>query len=80
MISDSELAAAVEGCAHWRLTRQDSTVFEVPGQPGSVRVGRIRRPPQQGPTRHDRYFAALIRQGRAVHSASFGFASEAVVL
>jgi hypothetical protein len=78
MITDPELAEAVADRANWRPEGEDSAVYEVPDQPASVRVGRIRRPPRQGPARHDRYFATVVREGRALYAASFGFAAEAV--
>jgi hypothetical protein len=78
MITDADLAAAVAGRANWRPAGEDSAVYEVPGQPASVRVGRIQRPPRQGPTRHDRYYATVLKDGRAIYAASFGFAVAAV--
>jgi hypothetical protein len=78
MITDAGLVSAVEGRAHWRPTGEDSAVYSLPGQAASVRVGRIRRPDREGSARHDRYVATLIREGRAMCAASFGFASEAV--
>lgn len=78
MITDPELAAAVEGREYWRPLGEDSAVYEVPGMPASVRVSRIRRPPIEGPTRHHRYVATVTREGRALHATPFGFAHAAV--
>jgi hypothetical protein len=42
MITDAELAAAVEGRPNWRPIAEDAAVYEVPGKPATVRVSRIR--------------------------------------
>jgi hypothetical protein len=78
-ISEQSLAEAVEGRDHWRLIGDQEAVYD-PGEPAIVRVGRIAHPPRTGPTRtrHGRYSAAVVRDGRALHSAMLGTAYEAV--
>jgi hypothetical protein len=78
MITDAELAAAVEGRPNWRPAAEDSAVYEVPGNPATVRVSRIRLPPREGPARHNRYTAVVIRDNRATYATPFGLATAAV--
>jgi hypothetical protein len=78
VITDEELAAALAGRDHWRAVEEDAAVYEPPGVPAYVRVGRIRRAPREGPGRHNRYYATLIRDGRALHTVPAGFAEDAV--
>lgn len=73
MITDAELAAALQGRPHWQPTGEDSAVRTLPGRSTSVRVGRIRQP--RG---HDRHLATVIRDGTAEHATPFGFAKQAV--
>lgn len=77
-IADADLAAAIEGRDHWQAVDEATAVYEPPGMPASVRVGRIARPALEGPGRHDRYYGAVIQKKRAVHHARFGFARSAV--
>jgi hypothetical protein len=72
VITDAELAAALQGRPHWQPTGEDSAVRTRPGGSTSVRVGRIRQP--RG---HDRYLATMIRDGKAEHAVPFGFAKQA---
>jgi hypothetical protein len=78
MITDPELAEALEGREHWSPVGEDAAEYELPGEPASVRVSRIRQPPREGPSRHNRYVATVIREGRAAYTAPFGFARSAV--
>lgn len=78
MITDAELAAAVDGRPYWRPIAEDSAVYEPHGKPASVRVSPIRRPPREGPARHHRYTATVVQDNRALHAAPFGFATAAV--
>lgn len=76
-ITDPDLAAATAGRDHWAVVGENLAEYD-PGQPAVVRVGRIANPPRSGPDRHDRYYAVLVRDGRAEHRVVVGFASEAV--
>lgn len=77
-ITDPDLHTAIAGRDHWRVVDEVTAAYEPPDAVATVRVGRIARPPREGPTRHDRYYGAVLRSGRAMHRTSTGFAAEVV--
>lgn len=77
-LTDPDLRTAVAGRDHWRVVDETTAAYEPPDVTATVRVGRIARPPITGPTRHDRYYGVVLRDGRAMHRTSTGFAAEVV--
>jgi hypothetical protein len=69
---DVELADLVTDRAHWQIHDQ-AALYTRPGATSQVRVQAL-----AVPTRRDRFVAAIIRDGRAVHSRLAGSAREAV--
>lgn len=73
MITDVELAKAVDGREHWRADGEDVAVYQPPGAADFVRVRRVRQP-----VRRERYVMSVIHGGRAARVLPVGTAAEAV--
>ncbi len=67
-----ELAAAVAGHEHWRLTGP-AAIYAPPGAAAAVRVQ-----PLAQPTRRERYVAVIVRGDKAEHSRPCSTAVEGV--
>jgi hypothetical protein len=76
MISDEELARAVEGRPHWRPDGEHVAIYQPPGAAGYVKVRRIAQPVKVS----QRYVISAIQGGRATHVLPCGTAVEAVRL
>ena len=69
-----ELATAVAGRKHWRLTGT-AAIYAPPGSVAAVRIQ-----PLAQPTRRERYVAIIVRGDKAEHSRPCYTAVEGVIL
>jgi len=72
VIDDADLAAAISGRDHWRLTEQ-AAVYAPPDAAAEVWVR-----PVQTPARRERYLATIIQRGRATNATPWPTATSAV--
>jgi hypothetical protein len=75
VVSDPELAAAVDGHDNWQMDGDDAEVYAPLASPGHCQ-GSAATPP----TWHDRYLVSIIRDGRAAYTIPCFSAVEAVSL
>jgi hypothetical protein len=73
VITDADLAAAVEGRAGWQPAGEMAATFTQPESDVVVRVQRVRLP-----AKRERYMASVVRGGRAAYTMPFHDAEQAV--